>query len=210
MTIGSEKHRRLRSRQAIDTVSTTHPGEKADPLTRILLKHGLDLTVLEAFAGIGQLTKVYEGLGCTVTAWDKRLGTGDSWKNLLQAAGAFKYDVVDLDPYGFPSRAFPHIFLYLEDGYLFLTFPKPHVNVLNGITRQHLESWWGSSQLTPETIGDRLAAYGLMYWREVEVIDVIDLGRLWRLAVRVKRVKATEYTGVRNRAAFKTPQGRLL
>ena len=34
------------------------------------------------------------------------------------------YDVIDLDPYGFPSRYFPHVFHLIRDGLLLLHFQK--------------------------------------------------------------------------------------
>ena len=200
------KQRRIRARQAMDSAAVTHPSEKTQQLYRVL--DYCPKSVLEVFAGSGQLTQVYEDLGSQVTAWDKRLGTGDSYLNLLQRAGSETYDVVDIDPYGFPSRAFPHVFLYLTDGYLFLTFPKPGVQWLNGITQKHLEVWWGSSRPSREDILRSLEVNGLRYWRTVEEIECMDLGRLWRFALRVRKVKATEYCNVRN-AARRYPQGRL-
>ena len=201
----SVRHKRIRARQANDAVSVTHPVEKRRQVERIV-RGG---TVLEVFAGIGQMTRVYESLCCTVTAWDKRLGTGDSWTRLLRGVGV-TYDVVDLDPYGFPSRAFPHVFLYIQDGYMFLTFPKPWVQRVNGISREHLRVWWGAESPSHDQILLALQEYGLRYWREVVEEDCLDLGRVWRFALRVKRVKATEYCNVRNRAKVATLQGKLL
>ena len=46
---------------------------------------------------------------------------------------------------------------------------------------------------------DRIVLYGLCHWRQVQLVSKIDLGRLWRLAFGVEKVKATEYCNVRNR-----------
>jgi hypothetical protein len=48
-------------------------------------------------------------------------------------------------------------------------------------------------------MSQRIAEYGLCHWRKVVEIDCIKIGRMWRVAYEVKRVSATEYTGVRNR-----------
>lgn len=114
-------------------------------------------------------------------------------------AEGHKYDVVDIDPYGFPTRFFPDVFLLVQKGFMFITMPKPYVNILNGITATHLISYFGESNPSLESIVARIALWGLCHWRRVELLDVIDCKSVWRLAFRVERVKATEYTGVRNR-----------
>ena len=109
------------------------------------------------------------------------------------------YDIVDVDPYGFPSRFFPDIFLLMQDSYLFLTFPKPYVNILNGITQTHLASYYGNSNPSFEEVVERIANFGICHWRKVVLIDSVDLKSVWRMAFKVTKVKATEYTGVKNR-----------
>ena len=77
--------------------------------------------------------------------------------------------------------------------------PKPYINILNGITQTHLISYYGEHNPSEEVILERIALFGLCHWRKVELINRVDLKRLWRFAFRVKKVKATEYTGVKNR-----------
>ncbi|MBK9723418.1 MAG: hypothetical protein IPO78_17780, partial [Saprospiraceae bacterium] len=110
-----------------------------------------------------------------------------------------KFDVVDLDPYGFPNRFFPDIFLLIDKGILFVTMPKPYVNILNGITAAHLISYYGGQNPNEQTIIERIALWGLCHWRKVELIDSIDCKSVWRFAFAVEKVNATDYTGVRNR-----------
>jgi len=158
-----------------------------------------DLKILELFAGQGNLTELYGKYG-RVTACDRKyLGTGDSYilfhKFIHEKR---KFDVIDLDPYGFPNRFFPDIYLLIEDGILFITMPKPYVNILNGITQTHLISYYGEPNPCEDTIIETIATWGICHWREVILIDSIDLKSVWRFAFHVKKVKATEYTGVRN------------
>lgn len=193
------RHEVTRLKQNNNSDELHHPKEKSDQIHTVL-ENLNNLKILELFAGQGNLTKIYEQYG-EVSAYDKKyLKTGDSFlvfHNLIY--NKKKYDVIDLDPYGFPNRFFPDIYLLIEDGYLFLTMPKPYVNILNGITQSHLISYYGESNPSLNTIVDRLALWGICHWRQVVLIDCIDCKSVWRLAFKVNKVKATEYTGVRNR-----------
>ena len=82
---------------------------------------------------------------------------------------------------------------------MFVTMPKPYVNILNGITQTHLISYYGEHNPSMETIINRIALWGLCHWRKVELIDVVDCKSVWRFSFKVEKVKATEYTGVKNR-----------
>ena len=192
------RHDVIRKKQRENDPSVHHPTEKINQINRIL--KGLDdLRILELFCGEGNLTKVYSNYG-EVDGYDKKVGTGDSYRifhKLIYDKASF--DVIDLDPYGFPNRFFPDIFLLIDNGYMFITMPKPFVNVLNGITQQHLTCYYDNPNPDIETICNKIYNYGLCHWREIKYLDIIDLGRLWRLAISVNRVKATEYCGVRNR-----------
>jgi len=110
-----------------------HPDEKIRQVRKCL--KGKNLEILELFAGEdGNLTKIYKEYG-NVYPYDKKLNTGDSFLVYHDLIFNKKtYDVVDLDPYGFPNRFFPDIYLLIDDGYLFVTMPKPYVNILNKMT----------------------------------------------------------------------------
>lgn len=156
--------------------------------------------ILELFSGRGNLTGVYEKYG-DVTACDKKyLNTGDSFllfhKHIYDKA---KYDIIDIDAYGFPNRFFPDIFLLLTNGFMFVTMPKPYVNILNGITQAHLISYYGQPNPDKKCIVEKIANWGICHWRKVTLVNEIDLKSVWRFAFYVEKVKATEYTGVRNR-----------
>ena len=91
------------------------------------------------------------------------------------------------------------IHIVIKNGILFVTMPKPYVNILNGITQTHLISYYGEQNPNEQTIIERIVLWGLCHWREVALIDSIDCKSVWRFAFEVKKVKATEYTGVKNR-----------
>lgn len=192
------RHDVIRKKQSQNNDDCHHPLEKKEQIERFLEKKN-NLKILELFCGQENLSPLYEEHG-DLEKYDKKLKTGDSFKLFHKLISENKkYDVVDIDPYGFPSRFFPDIYLLLEDGLLFITFPKPWVNILNGITQTHLFSYYGSNNPTLEEIQEKIVLYGLCHWRKVQFLDVLDLGRLWRFCLSVQKIKSTEYTGTKNR-----------
>lgn len=192
------RHDVTRTKQKDNCPTVHHPFEKENQI-RKFLNAFVDLEILELFAGQGNLTKVYNELG-RVDAYDKKyLDTGDSYLIFHKlVAEKKKYDVIDLDPYGFPNRFFPDIFLLIDRGFLFITMPKPYVNILNGITATHLTCYYGESNPSEETIIKQIALWGLCHWRKVTLLDSLDCKSVWRFVFEVEKVKATDYTGVRN------------
>ena len=133
-----------------------------------LLKPSRRKKILELFSGQGNLTKLYENYG-SVTAYDKKhLKTGDSFLEYHRLiSDRKKFNVIDLDPYGFPNRFFPDIFLLIDKGILFVTMPKPYVNILNGITQTHLICYYGTHNPTKEQIIEKIGFFGLCHWRKI-------------------------------------------
>lgn len=192
------RHDIVRARQKNNNDDAHHPKQKKEQIQKYLFNKK-NLKILELFAGQQNLSPLYEEYG-DLDKYDKKLKTGDSFKIFHQLISENKiYDVVDIDPYGFPSRFFPDVFLLIKDGLVFLTFPKPWVNILNGITQTHLYSYYGSNNPTLEEIQKKIALYGLCHWRQIVFLETLDLGRLWRFVLKVSRVKATEYTNTKNR-----------
>jgi hypothetical protein len=192
----AKRHDVIREKQRGNSNEVHHPVEKKQQI-RLILNGKKSLKILELFAGQGNLTEVYKDYGM-VECHDKKINSKDSYREFHRLiADKKKYDVIDLDPYGFPNRFFPDIFLLIDD--LFITMPKPYVNILNRITRQHLTCYYGEYNPGLETIKERIKLYGLCHWRDINFLDITDLGRLWRMAIRVNKVKATIYTNTNNR-----------
>jgi len=196
------RHDIVRAKQKANADEVHHPIEKNNQIARIFKEWdflGHSLKILELFAGDGNLTATYEAFG-KVTALDKKLGTGDSFKQYHRfIADNKKFDVVDIDPYGFPSRFLPDVFLLIDKGYLFVTCPIPSVNILHDITKTHLVSYFGSDNPSEQQIVEKIALSGLCHWRKVVLNDAIKIGRMYRFAFWVEKIKSTEYTGVKNR-----------
>lgn len=196
------RHDVVRKKQRENSSEVHHPLQKKEQIEKILVGRN-NLKIMELFAGHGNLNETYGqyiGKDGFLERYDRALGSGDSYLLFHKLiAEKRKYDVIDIDPYGFPNRFFPDIFLLMEDGVMFVTMPKPWVNISNGITRQHLTCYFGESNPSLDVIKEKIRLYGLCHWRDVQFLDVVDFGRLWRFAMSVKKVKATEYTGVRNR-----------
>jgi hypothetical protein len=213
------RHDVIRDKQKQNSNQVHHPDEKINQVKNVLkeYKGWSDLSTLELFAGHGNLTKIYAQYGEVIANEYKKsvfeklkdsttecmlvhCNRVDSFLDFhLLISLKQKFDIIDIDPYGFPNRFFPDIFLLIEDGYMFVTMPKPYVNILNGITASHLISYYGEQNPSFETIIDRIALWGLCHWRKVELINSIDCKSIWRFAFSVKKIKATEYTGVKNR-----------
>ena len=213
------RHDIIRTKQNNNANEVHHPDAKINQIKSVLMDNlgWGDLSILELFAGHGNLTKVYAEYG-EVLAYEKK---GSVYESLIEntkdcmlvkcnKADSFiefhrlifikqSFDVIDIDPYGFPNRFFPDIFLLINKGVLFVTMPKPYVNILNGITASHLTSYYGEKNPDEQTIIERIALWGLCHWRKVELINRIDCNSVWRFAFNVEKVKATDYTGVRNR-----------
>tara|TARA_R100001244_G_C5121126_1_gene123515 strand:+ start:49 stop:666 length:618 start_codon:yes stop_codon:yes gene_type:complete len=192
------RHDIVRTKQSANAEEVHHPEEKINQLYNFIKEENLN--ILELFAGQGNLSKHYKKFG-NVECYDKKyLKSGDSFLNVYDLIyKKKKYDIIDIDAYGFPNRFFPHIYLLIENGLLFITMPKPYVNILNGITRTHLIAYYGEHNPPLEVILERLVLWGLCHWRKVEVLNVLDLKSVWRICMAVNKVKATEYTGVKNR-----------
>ena len=193
------RHDIIRAKQASNSDELHHPNQKINQIYNFLKSK--NLKILELFAGQGNLSKHYKKFGI-VESYDKKyLKSGDSFLNVYNLIyNKNVYDVIDIDPYGFPNRFFPHIFLLIENGYIFLTMPKPSVNILNGITRTHLISYFDNHNPNINQIINQIVTWGLCHWRKVEILDILDLKSIYRIALRVKKVKSTDYTGVKNRS----------
>lgn len=198
------RHDIVREKQKSNSDEVHHPDEKINQIEKCIaeLKFIIekDITILELFAGQGNCTKVYEKHGKVMSFDKKYLKTGDSYIEYHRLIyEKKKFNVIDLDPYGFPNRFLPDIFLLIDKGLIFITMPKPYVNILNGITQAHLISYFGEHNPSQEKIIEKIVMSGLCHWRKVQLIDSIDCKSIWRFCFYVERVKATEYTGVRNR-----------
>tara|TARA_Y100000114_G_scaffold151716_1_gene168875 strand:+ start:2238 stop:2882 length:645 start_codon:yes stop_codon:yes gene_type:complete len=194
------RHDIVRKKQNSNSNEVHHPLQKINQIHKVLSEENKSNKILELFSGRGNLTKHYQKFG-DVSCYDKKYKkTGDSFlvfHNLI--FDKKKFNVIDIDAYGFPNRFFPDIYLLIDNGYLFITMPKPSVNILNGITQTHLYSYFGVSNPCKNTIINQIVLWGLCHWRKVELIDQIDLKSIWRFVFKVVKVKATEYTGVKNR-----------
>jgi hypothetical protein len=197
ITAGAAKHKRLRESQAANADKHHHPEEKLEQLE--FYKNQISGDILEVFAGEGNLTKFYKEQG-SVTACTRDV-TGDSFKYVYKlAAEGKKFNVIDIDGYGYPSNFMDVIWkLMRPDCLLILTYPVVGVQCVNGIYEQHYVNHWKSSR---PTVGDVIGAttdYALRHWYVPKLIDVKKIKPIWRFIFNCERVKATEFTGTRNR-----------
>ncbi|MCY9434148.1 hypothetical protein [Bacillus haynesii] len=210
-TISSVKHKYVRLNQAKNEDKHHHPKEKIEQIDRVL--DGGDYFILETNAGWGNLTKHYKKYAKNLIVQDiekKKVEfiKSQNWKSVEPIKcdsfkeihkyiwSGVKFDVIDVDPYGFPSRYFPHIFQLIDDGYLFITFPKMGVQQINKIMIEHYRVFWGvtltDKEVYKEKIHRKIEDYALQYYRRVALVDFVDLGRMFRFAYKVKKESALE------------------
>lgn len=231
ITTSAIKHKFRRISQNNNSEKHHHPKQKWEQIERYIESN--KNYILETNCGWGNLTKLYQQYG-EVLCYDidkKRVEYinkmqmqdvyaehGDS---IIESHGLVgnkcKFDIIDLDPYGMPSRYFPHIFLLMNKGYLFVTLPKLAVQKLNKITAKHLDCFWGIGETNRKEYEDiiikKIIDFGMQNYREVILEEIISVGSVYRIAFRVERKSSLDLVGlnvVRNPIIAKAANERLL
>ena len=192
-----EKHKRLRLAQKANADSHHHPAEKIEQLISLGdLIHG---DILEVFAGAGNLTEWYRQKG-SVTAMNKA-EFGDSFDAIYRLrADCKKYDVIDIDSYGYPDKFFPVVFeLMKPQTTLIFTFPMVGAQCLNGITEMHYVTFWRSNRPSLGDVVGGITDMAMREWIIPSLIDIRKIKPILRFAFMCKKHKATEMCNVRNR-----------
>ena len=194
---GIEKHRKTRKAQAENKDSHHHPVEKIAQLKRF--EKYISGSILEVFAGKGNLTKYYTSKG-NVTAMTREIH-GDSFHAIYELrANRKKFNVIDIDGYGYPNKFFPVVFEMMKKRCLLIfTFPVIGVQCINGIYEQNYITFWGNCRPTTGDVVGRITDFALREWRLAKLIDVEKIKPIWRFIFLVDRVKATDMTHTKNR-----------
>lgn len=192
-----KSHKEIREKQKMNVEDYHHPNEKIQQLKKFEDYLGGD--VLEVFAGKGNLTKYYKNISNSVIAMRKE-ELGSSFDAIYKLrAEKKKYNVIDIDSYGYPDKFFPVVFEMMKERCLLIfTFPIIGVNCLNGITEQHFYTFYFQKPTIGTVVG-RITDWGLREWILVSLLDVVKIKRIYRFVFDCKRVKATEMCNVRNR-----------
>ncbi len=193
----SETHKRIRKNQSLNKDDYHHPLEKINQLKKFNFNN---LKILELFAGKGNLSKYYNSISQEVLSLSKET-TGDSFDYIFKLRfEKKKFDLIDIDGYGYPDKFFPVVFDCLKDkSYLVFTFPVVGVNCLNGITEQHYINFWRSNRPTIGDIVGCITDFSLRNWQLAKLIDVVKIKRIWRFIFLIEKQKATELCHVRNK-----------
>lgn len=190
----SRSHRETRRKQQLNAEEYHHPKEKIAQLKEI----NISGDILEVFAGQGNLTEYYKTLG-NVTAMTKEQ-FGSSFDSIYLLRGNNKkYDVIDIDSYGYPDKFFPVVFeIMKEKCWLIFTFPIVGVNCLNGISEQHFYTFYRNIPSIGDIVG-AITDWGMREWILPTLYDVIKIKRIYRFVFKCERKKATGLCHVRNR-----------
>lgn len=210
----SVKHKVRRLQQAANNDKYKHTAEKRALAVQYL--SGTGLRILETHAGFGGMTGLYSRYG-TVESYDiaqprveavnalAQNGVtaikADSEREIIRLlASGCVFDVVDIDPYGMPSRYFPHVFGLINDGLLFITLPMIGVAQMNKITIRHLEAFWGVDYKDKDsyisTVIKKLEDCAFMHKRAIEVLQVERIDRVFRLALKVEKRSLCDIVGL--------------
>lgn len=223
----SVKHKVRRLQQASNQDRYKHTAEKTALALKCLAALGntKPLSVLETHAGFGSMTQVYSQFG-KVLALDidhRRINGLESLAlpgvEVVKADSEFEmhgllasravFDVVDLDPYGMPSRYFPMVFGLINDGLLFVTFPMIGAAQINKITIRHLQAFWGVALDDKDRYTDLLFAgmqdYAFHFKRKLTLLAVERYDRVFRFAIRVKKESLLETVGIQVNRRPKVP-----
>jgi DNA-binding Lrp family transcriptional regulator len=210
----SVKHKVRRLKQSANEDRYKHTAEKIQQAEKYLSTAGNN--ILETNSGFGGMTEFYNQIG-VVECYDIKKDRvefidslamqsvtaihGDSEKELYKlVANKRKYDVIDLDPYGMPSRYFPHVFSLIDKGVLFVTLPMIGVAQMNKITIRHLDAFWGVSLNDKDKYIDlvvkRMKDYAFMHKREIRVLDVQKIDRIYRICLSVEKKSCCDIVGL--------------
>lgn len=210
----SIKHKLGRLKKANNEDRYKHTKEKLELYERHRDHYGIN--ILETHCGFGGLTEWYKNLGhvLAIDIVQDRVDHIDQqdWQNVVTlkadsekyiysiVANGSKFDMIDIDPYGFPSRFFPHVFHLMDDGILFLTFPVMGVAQMNKITIQHYKSFWDieldDKDVYVEKIKKKLFDYAFMCKRSIEVLEVMKIDRIYRFAIKVEKESLLKIVGL--------------
>lgn len=190
-------HKETRRLQSLNHDDYHHPQEKIAQLEAI--KDFVKGDILEVFAGQGNLTKFYQQHGNVIPL--NKAETGDSFQYIYKLRYERKrFDVIDIDSYGYPDKFFPVVFEMLKpDSLLVITFPIVGTNCVNGIVEQHFINFWRSARPTIGDITGILTDFALRDYGVLSLESVVKIKRIWRLAYRYRKEKATTMCNVRNR-----------
>ena len=215
LTIPAIKNKLRRLGQAANSEQYTHPIEKIQQLEKIM--PATTLNVLETHAGYGNLTRYYTEQGHHVHAIEidadratflKELNLPnvevthkDALHHLLWLEyNKHRYDLIDIDPYGLPSRFLPSCIRMIDNGLLVFTIPKFGATQLNKITLKHWQSFWNIETAdTNELINkvtNQMAELGFQNYRKTTLLDYRQINRVWRFAFKIEKAKLNELVGM--------------
>ena len=219
-TANSVKHKVRRLQQAGGLEKYSHPKEKFDLVNPYLLelssRKGRSIDVMETHCGFGGMTRVYSQFGsvlgfdivqeridsCTESCSNFVGIKGDSERELLRLRYEKKrFDLVDVDPYGLPSKYFPHVFGLIDNGLLILTFPMMGVAQINALTIKHYLVFWdialNDKDVYVEKIIKKLNDYAYIEKRKITVEKVIKINRIFRFVIKVEKISLTKLLGMK-------------
>jgi len=171
-----------------------HPIEKIKQLEQLNINN--HDTVLEVFAGQGNLTKWYQNKVKEVTPLSReknsKINTGNSYDYIHKLRyEKKKYSIIDIDGYGYPSKFFPLVFEMMTDNAkLIFTFPRPGVKQINNMTEEHFRIFYKSDRPSIGDVTGVLTDMALREWYLLSLLNVVKIKNIYRFVYSCVRQKA--------------------
>lgn len=217
-TLSAVKHKIRRLQQGQNLDKFKHTDEKR-AFAQQVLGDFKPKRILETHAGFGGMTEFYNTLGHTVSIDIDRQRI-EHLKSLMlvnvreviadserEVYGLIhrreRFDLVDIDPYGMPSRMFPMAIDLVDDGFMFLTLPQLGCTQINKITIEHYKAIYGiditheeHKQRYADIICAKIADYGFWYKKQVQEVGRIKIGRMYRIGFKVSKQSLLDRVGL--------------
>ncbi len=201
---GSASAERTQWRSRVNHPDVHHPKEKKEQIKKLLCGRS-DLEIYEVYSGRGGCTRAFRKFGDVTTNEED---DGDAIvRTHFMLASNDKFDVIDIDGYGWPGRL---LHMGIVDalksvGVLFLTVPQPQNSRGNGHTLGLNRVTFGTTSPEIEHVMNVVRDTSLMYKRNSKLIEVRPMGRIWRFAFRITRMKANDLWGTGTKKGLHSP-----
>jgi len=154
-------------------------------------------SVLEIFSGEGNLSKFYNKHADSVFEMKKDIhGDAYDFSNMLRAMKK-KFDVIDIDGYGFPDKLLHASFDMLNDnGLLIFTFPIINSSPISRVKEMNFVDSWGSLRPDSGDIVGTVTNLARKYqWMIPSCLDYRRIGFIWRYVFQCKKINPNDMMG---------------
>lgn len=174
-----ETRRRIDKRQQSDDPSCNHIDEKKDQLA-LVLQHFCGISDgIEYFSGNGYMTSAYENAGIITETNDIKNSKVCSYRLIHEHCSKDrKFNLIDLDTYGLPWKAFPHVVgMLANESALLVTSVKCNIPILNQRREASFIGRFGCARPAIDDYIRYIINCGLIYSKDIACVSSVMLGK---------------------------------